>query len=200
MSILDLLLIAIGLSMDAFAVSICKGLALRKISWKSCAICGLWFGGFQALMPLLGYLVGYKTQGGKEYRCLSKKVGVTINDLKGEIKAEDSAEFTVTLDHEGSTGTGILTFGDKNSEIEYKDKNGAYQPMPKDPKDGLEVDLSGNNKNYEFRITPKDAGEQTLTAAVVRDAVELGTADKDYTVAGRVHTAVTLEGLEDAVI
>ena len=147
-----------------------------------------------------GYLVGYKTKGGKEYRCLSKKVGVTINDLKGEIKAEDSAEFTVTLDHEGSTGTGILTFGDKNSEIEYKDKNGAYQPMPKDPKDGLEVDLSGNNKNYEFRITPKDAGEQTLTAAVVRDAVELGTADKDYTVAGRVHTAVTIEGLEDAVI
>ena len=146
------------------------------------------------------YLVGYKTEDGKEYRCLSKKVGVTISDLKGSIKAEDPAEFTVTLTHENSTGTGILTFGDKNSEIEYKDKNGAYQPMPKDPKDGLEVDLSGNNKNYEFRITPKDAGEQKLTAAVVRDAVELGTADKDYTVAGRVHTTVTIEGLEDAVI
>lgn len=147
-----------------------------------------------------GYLVGYKTKGGKEYRCLSKEVGVTINGLKNEIKAEDTAEFTVTLTHENSTGTGILTFGDKNSEIEYKDKNGAYQPMPKDPKDGLEVDLSGNNKNYEFRITPKDAGEQKLTAAVVRDAVELGTADKDYTVAGRVHTTVTIEGLENAVI
>ena len=148
-----------------------------------------------------GYLVDYKkTADGKEYRCLSKKVGVTINDLKSEIKAEDTAEFTVTLTHAGSTGTGILTFGDKNSEIEYKDKNGAYQPMPKDPKDGLEVDLSGNNKNYEFRITPKDAGEQKLTAAVVRDAVELGTDSKDYTVAGRVHTTVTIEGLEDAVI
>ena len=148
-----------------------------------------------------GYLVGYnKTADGKEYRCLSKEVGVTISGLEGAIKAEDPAEFTVTLAHEGSTGTGILTFGDKNSEIEYKDKNGAYQPMPKDPKDGLEVDLSGNNKNYEFRITPKDAGEQKLTAAVVRDAVELGTADKDYTVAGRVHTTVTIEGLEDAVI
>ena len=144
------------------------------------------------------YLVGYKkTADGKEYRCLSKKVGVTINGLKGEIKAEDPAEFTVTLTHENSTGTGILTFGDKNSEIEYKDKNGAYQPMPKD---GREVDLSGNNKNYEFRITPKDAGEQKLTAAVVRDDVKLGTADKDYTVAGRVHTTVTIEGLENAVI
>ena len=144
------------------------------------------------------YLVGCKkTADGKEYRCLSKKVGVTINGLKGEIKAEDPAEFTVTLTHENSTGTGILTFGDKNSEIEYKDKNGAYQPMPKD---GREVDLSGNNKNYEFRITPKDAGEQKLTAAVVRDDVKLGTADKDYTVAGRVHTTVTIEGLENAVI
>lgn len=146
------------------------------------------------------YLVGYKTEDGKEYRCLSKKVSVTISGLKSEIKAEDPAEFTVTLTHEGSTGTGILTFGDKNGEIEYKDKNGAYQPMPKDPKDGLEVDLSGNNKNYEFRITPKDAGEQKLTAAVVRDDVKLGTADKDYTVAGRVHTTVTIEGLENAVI
>ena len=125
---------------------------------------------------------------------------MTVSDLKGEIKAEEPAEFTVTLDHEGSTGTGILTFGSKNGEIEYKDKNGAYQPMPKDPKDGLEVDLSGNNKNYEFRITPKDAGEQKLTAAVVRDAVELGTADKNFTVAGRVHTTVAIEGLEDAVI
>ena len=148
-----------------------------------------------------GYLVDYKkTTDGQEYRCFSKLVGVTINGLKSEIKAEDTAEFTVTLDHAGSTGTGILTFGDKNGEIEYKDKNGAYQPMPKDPKDGLEVDLSGNNKNYEFRITPKDAGEQKLTAAVVRDAVELGTADKNFTVAGRVHTTVTIEGLEDAVI
>ena len=139
-----------------------------------------------------GYLVGYKkTTDGKEYRCLSKEVGVTINDLKSEIKAEDTAEFTVTLDHAGSTG--ILTFGDKNSEIEYKDENDKYVPMPND---GLPI----NKNDYAFRITPKDAGDQNLTAAVVRDAVEVGTDSKDYTVAGRVHTAVTIEGLEDAVI
>ena len=144
-----------------------------------------------------GYLVGYKTEDGKEYRCLSKKVGVTINGLEGAIKAEDPAEFTVTLTHENSPGTGILTFGDKNDEIEYKDEHGAYQPMPKD---GLEVDLSGDKNDYVFHITPKNAGEQTLTAAVVRDDVELGTADKDFTVAGRVHTTVAIEGLENAVI
>ena len=144
-----------------------------------------------------GYLVGYKKTDDGEYRCLSKEVGVTISGLEGEIKAEDPAEFTVTLTHENSTGTGILTFGDKNSEIEYKDENGEYQSMPKD---GLEVVLSGNKKDYEFRITPKDAGNQKLTAAVERDDVKLGTADKDYTVAGRVHTTVTIEGLENAVI
>ena len=144
-----------------------------------------------------GYLVGYKTEDGKEYRCLSKKVGVTVSDLKGAIKAEDPAEFTVTLTHEKSTGTGILTFGDKNGEIEYQDDNGVYQPMPKD---GLEVDLTGGRKDYVFHITPQNAGEQTLTAAVVRDDVKLGTADKDYTVAGRVHTTVAIEGLENAVI
>lgn len=140
-----------------------------------------------------GYLVGYKTKGGKEYRCLSKEVGVTINDLKSEIKAEDTAEFTVTLTHAGSTGTGILTFGDKNSEIEYKDENDKYVPMPKD---GLPIDKN----DYAFRITPQNAGEQTLTAAVVRDAVEVGKDSETYHVAGRVHTTVTIEGLEDAVI
>lgn len=145
-----------------------------------------------------GYLVGYnKTEDGKEYRCLSKLVGVTVSDPEGEVKAGDPAKFTVTLTHENSTGTGILTFGDKNSEIEYKDEHGAYQPMPKD---GREVDLSGDKNDYAFRITPKDAGKQTLTAAVVRDAVELGTADKNFTVADRVHTTVTIEGLENAVI
>lgn len=144
-----------------------------------------------------GYLVGYKKTTDGEYRCLSKKVGVTISGLKGEIKAEEPAEFTVTLTHENSTGTGTLTFGNKNGEIEYKDEHGAYQLMPKE---GLKVNLSGDDKNYEFRITPQNAGEQTLTAAVVRDDVKLGTADKDYTVAGRVHTTVTIEGLEDAVI
>ena len=145
-----------------------------------------------------GYLVGYKkTADGKEYRCLSKKVGVTINGLKGAIKAEDPAEFTVTLDHEGSTGTGILTFGDKNGEIEYKDENDKYVPMPND---GLPIDLASDKNDYVFHITPKNAGEQTLTAAVVRDAVEVGKDSETYHVAGRVHTTVAIEGLEDAVI
>ena len=142
-----------------------------------------------------GYLVGYKkTADDKgEYRCLSKEVGVTINDLKSEIKAEDSAEFTVTLTYKDSTGTGILTFGDKNSEIEYKDENDKYVPMPND---GLPI----NKNDYAFRITPKNAGEQKLTAAVVRDAVEVGKDSETYHVAGRVHATVTIEGLENAVI
>ncbi len=58
MGIGTLFLLAIGLSMDAFAVSICKGLSVKKAGAKEMAICGIWFGGFQALMPLIGFYLG----------------------------------------------------------------------------------------------------------------------------------------------
>lgn len=58
MGTLELFLIAVGLSMDAFAVSVCKGLSLGKIRWKHMCIAGCWFGGFQALMPAIGYFFG----------------------------------------------------------------------------------------------------------------------------------------------
>lgn len=58
MDLITLFLLAVGLSMDAFAVSICKGLAMKKISFRQAFIVGLWFGGFQALMPALGFLLG----------------------------------------------------------------------------------------------------------------------------------------------
>jgi len=58
MGILELLLLSVGLAMDAFAVAICKGLALDKVSLKKAAIVGIWFGAFQALMPALGWLLG----------------------------------------------------------------------------------------------------------------------------------------------
>ena len=58
MDLLSLFLIAVGLSMDAFAVSVCKGLVTPKYKLKYSMICGAWFGGFQALMPAVGYLLG----------------------------------------------------------------------------------------------------------------------------------------------
>lgn len=63
MSLLTLFITAVGLSMDAFAVSVCKGLSMKKLSWKKAVIIGLWFGGFQALMPTLGYLLGTRFEG-----------------------------------------------------------------------------------------------------------------------------------------
>lgn len=58
MAIWEIFILAVGLSMDAFAVSICKGLSLKRMNWKGALLCGLWFGGFQALMPTIGYFVG----------------------------------------------------------------------------------------------------------------------------------------------
>ena len=54
----ELLLLGVGLSMDAFAVSVCKGLAMKRSSVKAGLTCGIWFGGFQALMPLIGFFLG----------------------------------------------------------------------------------------------------------------------------------------------
>ena len=58
MDLLTLFTLAVGLSMDAFAVAVCKGLAMRKLTMKNAVIVGAWFGGFQALMPAIGYVLG----------------------------------------------------------------------------------------------------------------------------------------------
>ena len=58
MEVLEILLIAIGLAMDAFAVSICKGLSMKRMDWKKALIVGLYFGAFQGLMPVIGYFLG----------------------------------------------------------------------------------------------------------------------------------------------
>ena len=58
MGLFEIISIGIGLSMDAFAVSICKGLSMKKFNWKNTIIIALWFGTFQALMPAIGYGLG----------------------------------------------------------------------------------------------------------------------------------------------
>ena len=60
---IELFLIGVGLSMDAFAVSICKGLGMEKVNKKQAFVIGLYFGGFQALMPLAGFMLGFRFQG-----------------------------------------------------------------------------------------------------------------------------------------
>lgn len=58
MGIIEIILMGVGLAMDAFAVSICKGLSMQKMEWKKAGIIGLYFGGFQAIMPVIGYFLG----------------------------------------------------------------------------------------------------------------------------------------------
>ncbi len=62
MELFELFIIAVGLSMDAFAVAICKGLSLQQMSYKKAVITGCFFGGFQAVMPLIGYMLGTQFQ------------------------------------------------------------------------------------------------------------------------------------------
>ena len=59
---IELLLMGVGLAMDAFAVSVCKGLGMKKLNKKQAVVIGLYFGGFQALMPLVGWILGIQFQ------------------------------------------------------------------------------------------------------------------------------------------
>lgn len=106
MSLLTLFITAVGLSMDAFAVSVCKGLALKKIDLKKICIVGLWFGGFQAIMPLLGYLLG--SQFKQSVEALDHWIAFVLLALIGinmikealsqdEEKADDSLSFKTML-------------------------------------------------------------------------------------------------------
>lgn len=95
---IELLFIAIGLSMDAFAVSICKGLATQGTCWKTGIVTGAWFGGFQALMPFLGYLCGegisrYITAVSR-YVALIVLTLIGINMIREARKSEDEGADT----------------------------------------------------------------------------------------------------------
>ena len=62
MGIIELIILSVGLAMDAFAVAVCKGLSMSKMKWKNACVIGMYFGGFQALMPLIGFLLGVNFQ------------------------------------------------------------------------------------------------------------------------------------------
>ena len=131
---------------------------------------------------------------------------VTIEGLENAvIKEGESKDFTVKVDpkDDANLGKAVIDFGDKNSEIEYKDKTGAYQPMPNG---GLKIGLGDGEVEREFRITPKETGKQTLTAAVKQGENELATDEKDFVVSEMpiltlkdgVITSVTVPGKNGA--
>ena len=131
---------------------------------------------------------------------------VTIEGLENAvIKEGESKDFTVKVDpkDDAKLGEAFIDFGDKNSEIEYKDKTGAYQPMPNG---GLPIDLGDVKEPYAFRIAPKETGKQTLTAAVKQGENELAKDEKDFVVSEMpiltlkdgVITSVTVPGKNGA--
>lgn len=96
MGFAELLLLAVGLSMDAFAVSICKGLSMKKATLGAGAICGAWFGGFQAAMPLIGFFLGTLFAGVIEafdhWVAFGLLVIIGINMLKEAFSSESECE------------------------------------------------------------------------------------------------------------
>ena len=131
---------------------------------------------------------------------------VTIEGLENAvIKEGESEDFTVkvTPNDDAKLGEAFIDFGDKNSEIEYKDENDKYQPMPEG---GLKIGLGDGEVERKFRITPKETGKQTLTAAVKQGENELARDEKDFVVSEMpiltlkdgVITSVTVPGKNGA--
>lgn len=105
---------------------------------------------------------------------------VTIEGLGTDLKQGESKDFTVKVDPKDDSGDATIDFGDKNSEIQYKDGED-WKSMPSG---GLKINLSNGEKPYDFRITPKNDGEnQKLTATVKQNDNELGEVEQTYTVA-----------------
>ncbi len=96
MDLLETVLLAVGLSMDAFAVSVCKGLAMKRASAKAMLSCGLWFGGFQALMPLIGFFLGSLFAGAIEvidhWVAFTLLALIGVNMIREAFDGEDSDE------------------------------------------------------------------------------------------------------------
>lgn len=119
---------------------------------------------------------------------------VTIDGLDNvTLNEEKSHDFTARVDPKDDTGKGKIDFGGKNGEVQYKDGDD-WKDMPAD---GLEIDLDDGAKDYEFRITPKMSGEQTLTVTVTKEnGDELGKAEAKYTVNKKdvFHTLTVIGG------
>ena len=112
MGIGELFLLAVGLSMDAFAVSICKGLAMKKATLKAEATCGLWFGGFQMLMPIIGFFLGSlfaeAIEAFDHWVAFGLLVIIGINMLKEALEKEDKSDDNPEKDADLSVRTMFL--------------------------------------------------------------------------------------------
>lgn len=114
MNLLELFLIAVGLSMDAFAVAVCKGLAMKTCTWKKSALVGLYFGVFQGGMPLIGYILGVQFQNvitSIDHWIAFILLGIIGGNMIRESRAKDDAceEADESLDVKTMVGLAIAT-------------------------------------------------------------------------------------------
>lgn len=119
MGFIEIFLISLGLAMDAFAVSICKGLSMTRMNWKKAAVIGMYFGGFQALMPIIGYLLGmgfqHKIENMDHWISFALLSLIGINMIKESLEDnenfDDKTDFRTMLILAIATSIDALTIG-----------------------------------------------------------------------------------------
>ena len=113
MGLTELFILAVGLSMDAFAVAVCKGLAMPKVTWKKITAVGLWFGGFQALMPAAGYFLGIRFKDGitaiDHWIAFMLLSIIGINMIKESFASCESEELDPSVDFKTMTILAVAT-------------------------------------------------------------------------------------------
>ena len=110
MGITEMLFMSVGLGMDAFAVAVCKGLSMLKMKWKKAVVIALYFGFFQALMPIIGYLLGNKLNSVVDnYIAFFLIVAVGINMLVEAFKKDSEDDITENIDFKTMITLAIAT-------------------------------------------------------------------------------------------
>lgn len=113
MSLVELFILAVGLSMDAFAVAVCKGLSMKRLNKKHAVIIGLYFGGFQAGMPLIGYFLGYHFKEAitsvDHWIAFVLLVIIGINMIKESFASCESEELDPSVDFKTMTILAVAT-------------------------------------------------------------------------------------------
>ena len=176
MGLIEVLLLSVGLAMDSFAVSICKGLAAKKITIKECLLCGIWFGFFQGFMPFIGYLVGSRFEAlinivapWLAFLLLSFIGGNMIKEAFGQEEEDEDPGFDVKTMFMMAIATSIdaMAVGVSFSAIGYNTLSSLWVPLGWIGVFSLIFGIAGHHLGIRFGFITKGRIKPELLGGII---------------------------------